>query len=457
VTSQSVKQGITIFKAGNKEKARLIFKEALKSDPNNETAWFWLAATYKKKSNQIKCLQKLLGINPYHQAARQQLAHLLGNKLPPPPPNPKPAPEIKASVEKEDVPPPPPTSPPSPAKPPEPEMEEEPSARSSTQWKNIGLAGLGIFGFLALLIGLLFGNALFSVTDLNTLMSELTGSTPNIIASATPIVVQTTSTAENDAAEVMPLAITIAPPANAAPSPIKTQVLILPTTPPLTHNFPCLPQNTERVQADVIRIVDGDTIEIEYNDKQYSVRFIGINAPETYPKQYFSIEATERTIELLEGKSITLVKDISNTDQYGRLLRYILLEDVFINQLLVNEGYALAATFPPDIACAELFAEAQESARLNNNGLWKNIPRDSKTATPLADTPTPTVEQTCPFGCKIHYPGCDIKGNINIVGEKIYHLPDSEWYDGTIINTSQGERWFCTAEEAEGNGWQPAE
>lgn len=451
MTSQSVKQGINIFKAGNKEKARLIFKEAIKSDPNDEMAWFWLAATYKKKSSQIKCLQKLLDINPRHRAARQQLSLLTGKKLPP-----LPKPEPAQAVQAEEAPSAHPSLPPSPEMPANPVPEEEPSAESSTQWIKVGLAGLGIFGSLALLIGLLFGNALFSVTDLNTLMSEWTGSTAAVIASATPIVSQATPSADIPDAEVLPLAITFAPPAEASPAPVKTQVLHLPTTPPLSHNFPCLPQNTERVQAEVIRVADGDTIDIEYNGKQYIVRYIGVDAPETYPKQYFSTEATERNIELVEGQTITLVKDISNTDQYGRLLRYILIDDVFINQLLVNEGYALAATFPPDIACAELFKEAQESARLNNKGLWKNIPRDSKTATPLADTPTPAVEQTCPFGCKIHYPGCDIKGNINIDGEKIYHLPDSEWYDGTIINTSQGERWFCSTEEAENNDWRAA-
>jgi len=305
----------------------------------------------------------------------------------------------------EEVSPASPSAPFSPAILSEPDPEEGPSADPSTQWKKVGLAGLGVFGLLAVLIGLLFGNALFSVTDLNTILSEWTGSTPAIIASTTPIEAHATSTAEIAAAEVLPLVITSAPPVNASPVPIKTQVLNLPTTPPLTHNFPCLPQNTERIQAEVIRVADGDTIDIEYNGKQYSVRYIGVDAPETYPKEYFSTEATERNIELVGGQTITLVKDISNTDQYGRLLRYILIDDIFINQLLVNEGYALAATFPPDIACAELFEEAQESARLNNKGLWKNIPRDSKTATPLANTPTPTVEPTCPFRCKIHYPG----------------------------------------------------
>ena len=255
----------------------------------------------------------------------------------------------------------------------EPKPEEQLPDESSTQWKNIGLAGLVFFGILALLVGVLFGNALFSVTDLNTLISEWTGNTPAMDVSQTAIF-QGTATTQTGAAEVLPLMITTNLAANASPVPVKTLVLSLPTAPPFMHDFPCLPQNTERFQAEVIRVVDGDTIDIEHNGKQYTVRYIGIDAPETSPKEYFATEATQRNIELVEGQTITLVKDISNTDQYARLLRYVLIDDILINELLVNEGYALSATFPPDIACAALLEDAQESARMNNKGIWKNIP-----------------------------------------------------------------------------------
>ncbi len=454
VTNQSVKQGIKIFKAGDKEKARLIFKDAIQSDPNDEMAWFWLAATYKNKSNQIKCLKKLLdhqsppssGQGAIGAPSRQKIAAAnrqtatyttiqVAQETPPPLPSPLAAPETPS----------------------EPKPEEDPSAEPPAQWKKVGLVGFGIFGFLAVLVGLLFGNALFSVTDLNTLSAN--GQAAHQPSSHPPHPLRSIRHLLH---KLMPLKCFHSPLPRIRWTmpllpPSKPRYSNLPTAPPLTHDFPCLPQNTERVQVEVVRVVDGDTIDIEYDGKQYSVRYIGIDAPETYPKEYFSTEATEQNSALVEGQTVTLVKDISNTDQYGRLLRYVLMDDIFINQLLVSQGYALVATFPPDIACAELFDDAQESARLNNKGLWKNIPRDSKTATPLAATSTPAVEQTCPFGCKIHYAGCDIKGNITLDAEKIYHLPGSEWYDGTIINTSKGERWFCTIDEAEDNGWRAAQ
>ena len=61
----------------------------------------------------------------------------------------------------------------------------------------------------------------------------------------------------------------------------------------------------------------------------------------------------------------------------------------------------------------------------------------------------------CPIGCTIHKEGCDIKGNISLeTGEKIYHLPNQEYYSETVINPQYGERWFCSEQEAIANGWR---
>lgn len=49
---------------------------------------------------------------------------------------------------------------------------------------------------------------------------------------------------------------------------------------------------------------------------------------------------------------------------------------------------------------------------------------------------------------------CNIKGNINEAGEKIYHVPNSKWYERTFIDVSRGERWFCSEDEARGAGWR---
>lgn len=74
-----------------------------------------------------------------------------------------------------------------------------------------------------------------------------------------------------------------------------------------------------------------------------------------------------------------------------------------------------------------------------------------------APEPEPDIPEGCPEGCAVHLPGCDIKGNISIKRrERIYHLPGQQNYDDTKIAPEYGERWFCTEEEAEENGWRKA-
>ena len=69
--------------------------------------------------------------------------------------------------------------------------------------------------------------------------------------------------------------------------------------------------------------------------------------------------------------------------------------------------------------------------------------------------PIPPAEQGCPEGCTIPTPECTIKGNISSkAGERIYHLPGQQFYDKTVITPEEGERWFCTEEEARAKGWR---
>ena len=151
-------------------------------------------------------------------------------------------------------------------------------------------------------------------------------------------------------------------------------VYSLPTPSPTTNFIKPTVQVTK-----VIRVVDGDTIEIEGNIK---LRYIGIDTPETkHPTkgvQCFGKEASNKNKELVEGKMIRMEKDVSETDKYGRLLRYIWLvephatksSELFVNDFLVRQGYAYASTFPPDVAYSKQFVVAQQEARENNRGLW---------------------------------------------------------------------------------------
>jgi len=69
---------------------------------------------------------------------------------------------------------------------------------------------------------------------------------------------------------------------------------------------------------------------------------------------------------------VTLEKDISETDKYGRLLRYVYVDDLFVNGELVRLGYAEAVSYPPDVKYQEVLSELEREARDEGRGLWKD-------------------------------------------------------------------------------------
>ena len=70
------------------------------------------------------------------------------------------------------------------------------------------------------------------------------------------------------------------------------------------------------------------------------------------------------------GRTVQLERDVSETDQYGGLLRYVYVGTIFVNAELVRGGYATAWTYPPDVAYSDLFVELEREARQAERGLW---------------------------------------------------------------------------------------
>ena len=137
---------------------------------------------------------------------------------------------------------------------------------------------------------------------------------------------------------------------------------------PTITPFPTLSIASDSAEMAVVkRVVDGDTIELSDGRK---VRYIGVDTPELKGQKCFAQEATEKNRELVEGKTIQMKKDVSETDRYKRLLRYVYVDSLFVNEYLAREGFALQATFPPDVKYVELFGKAVEEARVKNKGLW---------------------------------------------------------------------------------------
>lgn len=114
-------------------------------------------------------------------------------------------------------------------------------------------------------------------------------------------------------------------------------------------------------------VVDGDTINVRIDGLIKSVRNIGIDTPKSW--EYYAYLSTLRNVQFVVGKWITLVKDVSETDKYYRLLRYVLVDDVFMNEVLEWEGFATMRSYPPDKTCSSAFNSAHRLTRSGDDGV----------------------------------------------------------------------------------------
>jgi micrococcal nuclease len=140
------------------------------------------------------------------------------------------------------------------------------------------------------------------------------------------------------------------------------------------------------------RVIDG---------QDFALRYIGIDTPETVhpskPVEWMGAEASAANHTLVDGKTVVLEKDVSEVDRYGRLLRYVWLNDggawLLANRELVRLGFAQVSTYPPDVKYTELLLDAQREARESGLGLWGDppVPSESPIADDGCDPAYPTV------------------------------------------------------------------
>lgn len=127
----------------------------------------------------------------------------------------------------------------------------------------------------------------------------------------------------------------------------------------------------EKQKVRVIKVIDGDTIEIDTGQR---VRYLGVDTPEMnfYGKkaECFAHEATKRNKELVGDKEIEIEKVISETDEFGRILRFVYVDGVSVSEILLKEGMGREQSIAPDVKYVEDLARAEQEARENRRGLW---------------------------------------------------------------------------------------
>lgn len=205
-------------------------------------------------------------------------------------------------------------------------------------------------------------------------------------------------------------------------------------------------------------IIDGDTIRIKYNGSSEKVRLLLVDTPETnhetLGEQPYGPEAKEFVKELLAGQdTVYLEFDVSYRDKYKRLLAYVYTKDgISVQEQLLENGLArVAYIYEPNTKHVDLYKSIQETAQKSSIGIWSvedyvtNRGYDKEAY--YAATKSEKVDEG-QFNTTTDNSSCNIKGNINAKGNKIYHMPGQKDYENTVA-----EEMFCTEEEAKAAGF----
>ena len=140
-------------------------------------------------------------------------------------------------------------------------------------------------------------------------------------------------------------------------------------------NSPGRAYRTKKVtEAKVVKVINGDTIEVEIDGAKMTVGYLGVEAPifedRIQGTKPFGKEAYERNRELVEGKTVFLEKDLIQIDNKGRLLRYVYNEESMVNAILIREGLVKASRRLTPVKYAEVIYEIELKAINDRNGGW---------------------------------------------------------------------------------------
>ncbi|MFX1724884.1 thermonuclease family protein [Stenotrophomonas sp. AS1] len=197
-------------------------------------------------------------------------------------------------------------------------------------------------------------------------------------------------------------------------------------------------------------VTDGDTLTVA----KQRIRLWGIDAPESAQqctgKDGRTWPCGRRSAAALDGYLLekTVCCQPKDTDRYGRVVAECFVQGASVNRWMVRSGWAVAYR-----QYATAFIADEADARQHQRNLWQGpfqMPADyRRSKRDQAARHAPAATQPAPGGCQI-------KGNISRQGNKIYHVPGQRDYARTNIDTSRGERMFCSPADAVRAGWQPA-
>jgi endonuclease YncB( thermonuclease family) len=224
--------------------------------------------------------------------------------------------------------------------------------------------------------------------------------------------------------------------------------------------------------ASLVKVVDGDTIQVRLDSGPITIRLHGIDTPEA--SQPMGRAATKALRSQVEGEPLE-IEPIEQNDGYGRMVAKVRVRGDDVNARLVESGFAWAyRRYLRHQPADELYCQLEAGARAAGRGVWTGPPEQWRAPWELRASSRGEVlppvsyagetAERCVAAIGLKYPAavgaaspdasCRIKGNINDRGERIYHVPGAPSYADTRIYPGRGERWFCSADEAERAGWR---
>lgn len=221
--------------------------------------------------------------------------------------------------------------------------------------------------------------------------------------------------------------------------------------------IPFIPTDANAIAAEITgraSVIDGDTLDIHGK----RIRLFGIDAPES---SQLCQNSSGRDYRCGQQASLALADKIGSApvtcatkdvDRYGRTVAVCRQNGVDLNEWLVSRGHAVAyARYSTDYVANEGQAKAEK------RGIWGGaftIPSEWRKANKESGARQNNARPAAPAITSTGTAGCQIKGNINAKGERIYHLPGRKSWEKTRINEADGERWFCNEAEAQAAGWR---
>lgn len=320
--------------------------------------------------------------------------------------------------------------------------------------------GWHALGGTAIAFGWLF--ALSSISSGSTLP-------PSPSAPPQPIAVQQEQPA------TPPIATTSATTSTIVETPVATTAPIQDISPNGQTTTPSQPSPREETTSySVVRVIDGDTVDILYNGETERIRLIGVDTPETVdprkPVQCFGKEASAKLASLLAGKQVILEIDATQgeRDTYGRMLAYLFLPDgTHLNLALLEQGYAHEYTYRTPYKYQSAFKAAASQARSSKLGLWADATCAGDTTkaaaapTPQAPAPKPTpipvptpqpeLTPVTPASKPTPTPTTQTQGVVKKSNNNICHAPGGAYYERTIYFTP-----YATMEDCVKSGARPS-